>query len=176
MYFADAIPPTAALRAFWAAAAPALPMDVHVLVGSTGDIISDTDGSLQGTWSAPVTAVVDGSSNGVYAAPVGALVRWKTNSVLDAHRVSGSTFVVPISSPNFDGAGQIAASFQGVLANAAAALVVAAAPGFAIWHRPLTAAQGARMIPPRPAHLGATAVITGSGVPTKAVVLRSRRD
>ena len=176
MYFLDAIPPVAAVRAFWQALTPLMPATMSAQVVNSGDIIDDSTGDLVTTWVAAAQAVVSGTGTAAYSAPSGASVQWLTSTILDSHRVRGRTFVVPIPSSQYDTDGTLVPAAVAVLESAAAGLVTAGTPTFIVWHRPLTAAQAALRVPPGVAHPGGFAIVSGSRVADKAAILRSRRD
>jgi hypothetical protein len=166
----------APLRQFFAACKSQFPLDVQIKVETNGDVLDPATGKITNTWIGTDQPIVQGSSGGVYVAPVGILVRWLTAVVADGKRVRGRTFLVPGSGDSYDIAGQVNPAAQGVVAVAAAAFVAAASPSLIIWHRPFKGSAATATRPARPAHIGSAAGVTGSGVGTKAVVLRSRRD
>lgn len=152
-----------------------LPLDVTVKAETVGDIIDPLNGSLQGTWTTADAPAITGRSSGAYAAPSGLIVHWNTGDVLNGHRLRGKTFIVPLAGAGYQTDGSLDDAVRTLFIAGAAALVTAAAANFVVWHRPLTAAQGAKYKPPRPARSGGFSVVTGSDVPDKVMVLRSRR-
>lgn len=113
----------AALTSFFTAIAGVLPAGLQIAVQGSGDLIESTDGSLAGSWSGSGGGVVNASGSSGFTMGVGARVVWGTNGVHGGRRVKGSTFLVPISSNNFEGAGAIAASFISTVQAAADTLV-----------------------------------------------------
>lgn len=176
MFFLDAIPPVAAIHDFWDALATQLPGDVVATVENAGDIINDANGELVGTWAAATTAPVGGTAAGPYAAPAGAVVRWNTGTILDGSRLRGRTFIVPLSSAIYDGDGSLGGGVITIMQDAAAAFVTATTPTFVVWHRPLSAAAAGKRVPPGVAHPGGFGIVTGSSIPDRISILRSRRD
>ena len=166
----------APLRQFYAAIKSQFPLDVAIKVETVGDVLDPATGKITNTWVGTDQPLVQGSSGGVYSAPVGMLVRWLTAAVADGKRVRGRTFIVPAGGDAYDVTGQPNPAAQGIVAVAAAAFVSAASPSLVIWHRPFKGSAATATRPARPAHPGSVAGVTGSGVSTKAVVLRSRRD
>jgi len=176
MYSLTTIPELDAIRAFFFAQRNRLPSDVHLIVENAGDIIEDTTGALEGTWSTTAVTGIDGLGSGLYAAPAGYTVSWLTSTTLDGHHVRGRTFIVPANGSVYQSDGTInSTELPGIQADAAA-LVVAAAGALVVWHRP--------KFGPRPAGGGSRpllrdgghGVITGSSVADRVAVLRTRRD
>ena len=154
----------------------ATPNSVNYLVESAGDQIEDTTGELVGAWSATPESIVDCSNTSSYQGPTGVLLKWHTDTILDGHRVSGQTFMVPIAAGVFDNTGHVGSSDLAGFAGYASAFVIAQDASFVIWHRPRAAkaADGSR--PAVTARVGGHGLVTRSSVSTKAAVLRSRRD
>ena len=175
-YFLDVSTAIESLSTFWAAMATLMPVDVHINVPRTGDTIEDTTGKLTGSWIGGVTTPSVGGGAGKYAAPVGFMVGWETGQIMDGHRVRGKSFVVPAESGVFSTDGSLT---DGIITNIVAAantLILAQSTSLVIWHRPFAGRAATPTHPARAAHLGGHALVTGSRVPDKAVVLRSRRD
>ena len=176
MYFLDASTAVESVSKFWTTIAPAMPNDVHIAPERSGDTIEDTTGALTGSWLGGVVTPSSGGGAGIYAAPVGALVTWLTTTVLDRKRVRGRTFIVPCNSTIFETNGAIALGARQVFEAAAAQLIVEQSASFVIWHRPFKGSVATPTRPARPAHGGGHGLVTSMRVPTKATVLRSRRD
>lgn len=166
----------APLRAFYDSLKTVIPNDVQIMVESSGDIIDPATGGLTGAWVGVPSTTVGGEAAGSYAAPVGIIARWLTPVVADGHRLKGRTFIVPLAGNQFDTSGQPLFSIVDGLRVAAQTFVNAASPNFIIWHRPFAGSAATPGHPARPAHIGTTAIVTGSSAGTKAAVLRSRRD
>ena len=175
-YSSDAPATIAAIRTYWNALSGIIPVDVHIQVENTGDIIDPLTGALTGAWVGAAQAPVVGGSAEVYGAPVGALARWATNTILDGHRVRGRTFIVPVTSNFFTTSGALGPVASQTVTDASAALVVNSNATLTVWHRPFKGSAATLTRPARPAHPGGVAVVTGSSASPKAVVLRSRRD
>lgn len=152
-----------AVKSFITAVAPRFSTGVTFTVPNEGDLIEDETGALGGSWTEGTAATVSGSSNFVFAAPAGAVINWSTTAVVGRRRLRGRTFLVPLSAQNFDSDGSLAAAAVTDLRNLASTLWVAAA--LSIWHRPTTPGGSD----------GSSSPVTGSNVPDKAAVLRSRR-
>lgn len=162
-----------ALGAFFLAQEPHLPAGLTIVMEGFGDQISDVDGSLLGSWAAPVPSSTLGSSNTGYAAPAGCVIDWLTNVVVDGSRVVGRTFLVPLSNSSYDPEGTLNNTILAAIQTSADNLIAASAGNLVVWHRPRKSPVPPSTLPP---HAGSHAVITGSRVRDKVAVLRSRRD
>lgn len=152
-----------AIRTFFNALITFLPSGLTVQVPSSGDVISETDGTITGTWSVASTpAVVTGSAVASYAGNAGGVIHWLTAGVVVGRRVRGRTFIVPMVSA-FDTSGSLSSGALTALSNAAAAYVTGQAGVAVVWSRPA------------PGRSGSLHSITSSRVPDLAVSLRSRR-
>lgn len=153
-----------AVETFFGALNPVLfPAGLTITVPSSGDIITDTNGELSGTWSDPGTGgTITGTGSGDYALGVGMRVKWTTGSIFRGRRVKGSTFIVPIMGAIFDSTGTIDSATVSS-ASAAAQAMVTGGVTFKVWSRP---GEG---------YAGSSSDITGGSVPDKVSWLRSRR-
>jgi|SRR5665647_825412 len=153
-----------------------LPNDVSVQVQEFGDVIDDATGALTGAWS--TTPVLPCTFNGgvPYTAPAGFLAHWLTTTILDGHRLRGSTFFVPGGGSIYDTDGSISATHLTAIKAACATFFAAASGDLAVWHRPRAAAPATAYHPAVTARAGGHGIVTGYSVPDKSVVLRSRRD
>lgn len=131
---------------------------------SSGDEISEGDGSITGAWSVATTpSVVTGTGAGNYAGNAGAVIHWLTTGVNQGRRIRGRTFIVPIVSAAYDATGSLSTTFITTLTTAGNVLI-AANPGLInVWSRP------------RPGRSGSQFSISSCRVPDLAVSLRSRR-
>lgn len=153
-----------AIRTFFNSLAAGLPSGLTIQVPSSGDVLSETDGSIQTTWSVGSTpAVVTGTNLGAYAGNAGAVVHWLTAGVVSNRRVRGRTFLVPLCNDRYDTSGSISTAFLSTLSTAASTYVTAQAGAAVVWARPA------------PGRSGSMHAITSSRVPDLAVSLRSRR-
>jgi hypothetical protein len=134
-----------------------------VTVPSAGDVISDTDGSLQGVWGSGGGVAITGTGNTLYAAGVGARVQWRTAGVNNGRRVVGSTFIVPLDNNQYATDGTLATVCVGDLQAAGDALVTAQLSAFTIWSRSQDGGAGANH------------EVTSCLAPDKVSWLRSRR-
>lgn len=165
-----------ALQAFYVSCGGAFPSGISTQVEGQGDTIEATTGELVGSWSTAQPAPGGGGASGAYSAPTGGVINWLTGVVANGHRLKGRTFLVPLGGTQFDLTGSIeSAALTGLRANAST-LVSAVTNNFVVWHRPFPGAPAVGTKPARPAFSGSFAFVTGSSMPDKACVLRSRRD
>ena len=156
-------PPVSSIVTFWTALQGILPSGLTVSVPNSGDEIDPTTGKIVGSWSAGSSAVVTMTAAAAFSGGSGAVIHWLTSSVVNGHRVRGKSFIVPLTTGNYDSQGNLSAACLTTLRNAAAGLVTAGAGLFSVYRRPTTFTAGNEF------------PITGSSVPDLAAVLRSRR-
>lgn len=164
----DMVPLRPKVVAFCTGIRAYFPSTITFTVPSTGDVIRDTDGSLDGTWSTGATAVVNGSAAGAYGAPAGASVTWRTAALAAgasgrSRHLIGKTFLVPLAAAAFDTDGTLLASAVANLQLEANNLV----SGGDLYVRHHPTAPGAAD--------GFASVVTSATVPDRVAVLRSRR-
>lgn len=169
-----------ALFNFWGrlGSAGIFPGSWTATIASEGDIINSATGAIEGTWTGP-TLAPSASSNAPgtnYVGPAGACVRWRTATVADGSRVSGRTFLVPMTVNTFDAIGSLLETARVPIETISTQLVQEAAPGFVIWHRPRLARAASPGVTALLAHPGSLAPVTSSSVADVAAVLRSRRQ
>jgi hypothetical protein len=163
-YFAASEATVAPFETFFNSVGAVVPTIVSWSSDGVVDLIDDATGALLGTAGLSGGFTANASGGGNYSAPVGGLIRWDTGTVLGGKRFRGRTFIVPLEAARYDADGSLASGTVGVLAAAAAALLVAV-PTLAVWHRPAPGGSD-----------GEARIATFSAVPDKSVVLRSRRD
>lgn len=159
----DFAPAQAALNTFWSAIHNTWPSTFSVTLPTTGPIIEDTTGRLEGVWSGGGPLTVAGLGAGKYSAASGYLIHWLTGSFLNGRQVRGKTFFVPIDPGTYDTNGTIDNTTRTTIEAAANALVAAA--GLLVWHRPTEEAPSS----------GHAYPVTSAVVPDRVAVLRSRR-
>jgi len=142
--------------------------EVEVVEAESGDLVGTLPGNQQ-------TVAGTSSAGGYYAAPTGIQVTWLTPDIVNSHRVRGRTFLVPLANALNDNNGTPGAP-QLALAEAFADAMLD--PGlndciFGVWARPY---PGRTLPTPIAAREGSFHGASGSAVPDKFVVLRSRRD
>jgi hypothetical protein len=152
-----------------------LPPAVNMSLVTDVRLLRDSDGALQNIFTvAGITPVQGLAPSGGYSAASGGCIDWLTGAVHGRHMMTGRTFVVPLGSGEYTNTGQITSAAVLALANAGETMRTAAGPQFGVWGRPRPA--GGTVDKPIPALAGAWHPAISSRVPTKAVVLRSRRD
>lgn len=156
--------PTDEIHAFFIDLLAQFPLGYSVQVPNTGDTINDSTGQISGTWTGPDQDSIVGAYGGAYAAGVGASFRWRTQGVVNGHRVSGRTYLVPLLSSNYEDNGTIGAPTLMVLRAAAETLRTTTTGSMVVWSRP------------GPGRPGSSHLWTASSVEDKVAILRSRRD
>lgn len=163
-----------AIRSFFNSIAQFLPTGLTINVASSGDLINEVNGTLEGTWSsAPAPTVVTGAGTGAYAGNAGAVVHWLSSTVVKTRRLRGRSFLVPLTNTAYDASGSLSTGALSIITPAAQALVDTLAGHLVVWHRPVKAKP--THVPPIVAAPGSKAPVTGVRVPDLAVSLRSRR-
>lgn len=123
------------LHAYLTVAAQNMPPNVHLQILGEGDTINDVNGDLITAWVGAEPDDIVGTGGPNYSAPTGILQHWLTATVLDGHRVKGSTFIVPTTRDLFEADGTPSAANIAQMVTAAAALLTATSPNFVVWHR-----------------------------------------
>jgi hypothetical protein len=160
---------------FWSACAAFFPTTVSITVDPLVKVVEDTDGELVDVITVGTAPPgVSGTLSGQGPSPAGACINWATTTIHGSRRIRGRTFLVPIAALHFGSAGSIGGSAQAGFQAAASGLRTATGPTLGIWSRPRDADPTAT--PPVTARTGLIGPVTGNSVPSKAVVLRSRRD
>lgn len=175
-YALDSIGFVDTLHAAYSVAVDMFPTDVHWQVENTGDVIESTTGVITGAWiNTPVPSIA-GTAAGAYSAPSGGMVGWETETIVDGRRLRGKTFFVPLSAVAYAVDGSLTDIAVGRLQAIGSNVLDTMTGSLVIWHRP---AFGPRPVGggPRPiVRPGFHGLVTGSRVPDKSVVLRTRRD
>lgn len=154
------------VRTFFEAIKANIPANVTVTVPNEGDIITDTDGVLAGSWSEPSGGgITTGTFTGDYPQGVGIRIVWTTGGIYRGRRVKGSTFIVPIGGALFGTNGQLDPATQAIFASAATAFVGSGS-------MPLIYSRASDKAP---ATQGESNLITSAVVPSTVSWLRSRR-
>ena len=175
-YFLDINTATESLHTLFDAMKTILPNDVVVTVGAAGDVIEDTTGALVDSWVHAATLPVGGQSSAATAGPAGLLLGWDTSTILDGHRVRGKTFIVPVSSTQYGVNGSVLPAQQVAIKVATDAFLFEQSLSFVIWHRNRVARAATATHLAVTARAGGHGLVTSTRVPSKVVVLRSRRD
>jgi hypothetical protein len=137
------------------------------------DQIDPYTGNLTGTITKATGAdTVGGDVSTPFAVGAGVLVTWKTGVIVDGRRLSGRTFLVPLSA--YDNTGLISSSAVATIQGAANTLITNCATELQCWHRPRDAYTDKHGVA-HPARLGAAFPITAATVTSAGTTLRSRR-
>jgi hypothetical protein len=154
-----------AIEAFFDGIKGAVPDGVQWSIPSSGDLLVAETGELTGAWSDPGTGGVVSSSGGApFVNGTGARVVWNTAGVFGGRRVRGSTFIVPLVTGAFEGAGNLNSGNIALLQTKADALI-ADLDNMAIWSRPNNLASDN----------GEANQVTSATIPDKVSWLRGRR-
>jgi hypothetical protein len=151
-----------------------MPSTVTMSLRNDVRVLNDTDGTLINIYTVVGPANVVGTIADRYSEASGGVIDWLTNTVHGTRRMQGRTFVVPLSSLAYDGAGKLASTTVTALGTAAEAMRTATGPVFGVWGRPRAADP--THTPPITARAGLWGPAISSRIPTKVAVLTSRRD
>lgn len=151
-----------AFRAFFNSVASILATGVQISFPTAGQTIDEASGEVNGVWTVGAVSSVSGSGGAAFTNGVGCRVKWLTIGIVGGRKVTGSTFLVPISNPNFEGAGNITAAALSVV-SAAASTLAATPNALRIYSRKSAD------------HVGISWPVLGSNVPDQVSWLRSRR-
>jgi hypothetical protein len=125
-------------KTFWTSMAQYMAGQVTITVPNSGDVIDSATGDLTGTWTGGTSATLIGGGSGAYPGGVGACINWSTSSIVNARKVRGRTFIVPMAAGGYDATGTLLDTAVNTYRTAAALLVSSTAGDFHIWHRPTT--------------------------------------
>lgn len=154
---------TANLGTWFTAIKAYFPTGLQWTIPSSGDTISDLDGTLTGGWSGGTAASVIATGGGFYAAGTGAFIRWGTGLIVGGRRLKGRTFLCPITTGSYDADGTIAAATITAVNTATNTLV--ATNKLVVWHRPSVSG----------ASDGASTTITSGAIADQVTSLKTRR-
>lgn len=164
LYGADGAALSAGFRTFINGIKADLPDNVIITFPTSGDIVNDLTGDLNGAWTGGAVSNVTGTDPGNFFTAAGVGIRWNTTAIVFGRRLRGRTFLVPTTAAMWDTNGNLVpASVVGLQASVDA-FVTANSPNFKVWSRPQTDRGGT------------SATVTNGAVIPKGVVLRSRRD
>lgn len=163
----------AALVTFFNAVKNYVPTGVTWTVPGTTDLIETTTGQLTGVTTPGGGGTVLSSGGAVdYKPGVGGRVRWTSGGIVGGRKVTGTTFLVPMTSQETPNGVLQALTVTNITA-AANAYIANAAFEAGVYSRPRPA--GVRNGVPYAARAGSVYPILGSNVPTGITWLRSRR-
>ncbi len=162
-YYGVASPNVSDCKTFFNTIKDYFPNGLTWNIPSSGDELDSATGALTGVWLGTGGGSVVASGGAVpYAAGTGCRVKWSTGVIHNGRRVLGSTFLVPITTSNYDTSGTIGSTALTAFQTAATAF---AASGVAkgIWSKGRSEGDGIY-----------AAIATGE-VPDRVTSLRSRR-
>lgn len=146
---------------------------VVATVPNTGDVIDDATGALTGGWSAGTVGTYTATDSTGFVGGVGARIKWNTAGVVNGHRVTGSTFIVPIAKSKLTASGGIDTTALAGLATTANTMLGTSGVNFGVWSRPRAARTvGGVTIPAAP---GEFVGIASATLAPALTWLRSRR-
>ena len=127
---------TSALSTWFGSIANFVPLGVTFAIPNSGDIIDSASGALTGTWTDGTATFVTGLGNAKWVSGTGMRVTWRTAGIRNRRRVTGSTFIVPITAASFDTDGSIDPAVMTLVNSASSALLGSLSPDFVVWSRP----------------------------------------
>lgn len=143
-YSSDGLTPAAlpgAVLSFFDDIKGIVPSGVTWTIPSSGDVLDDTDGEIQGGWAETGGGSVSSTGTAEFAQGVGLRIKWVTAGVVAGRRVRGSTFIVPVVTADLQSDGTFRVNEINIMGAAAVALL-AADPTLGIWSRPTVARSG----------------------------------
>lgn len=140
LYFTEDTAAThlAALKAFFDAFAGNCPSGVTIRVPGNGDQV-DNSNHVTGAWSGTAPAISAGSAPTQFAAGVGMRVRWHTGVTQNSRLVTGSTFLIPLSTGAYQADGSILDTVVNAIQTAANTFVTSCAGDLRVFSKPKTA-------------------------------------
>ena len=169
------------ISSFFTAIRNYLPVDVHINVPASGDVLDPITGLITGVWAGGTPTPTVGNDAAGYNAAGGAMIKWSTAGIVRGHRVRGRTFIVPLGGDLYQTDGTLDNGVAAGLVLDATNLVTALSTNLFVWSRPRKATPQwtdvrGRVHAAKLASAGEVFPIVGAVVPDKSVVLRSRRD
>jgi hypothetical protein len=158
------------IRTFFTAVAGYLPNGLQLTFPSAVDTINESNGQLTASVGiTPMNFIQSGVTAGAYSGASGAVVRWQTTGIWHGKRVSGRTYLVPLTSAAYGNDGTLVTAAITTLQGAANTLITSYGDGLRVWARPFAGTAT------RPARTGMQFGAISATVPDLAAVLRSRR-
>lgn len=154
---------TTSLRAFAVSVRDLLPAAVTLVPEAEVRVLNTLNGSLSAVFATTPGAPVTGNASGIYASASGIRLDLQTSVIASGRRLRGRIYFVPAFGSAFANNGNVTA--------AAASIATTA------WGTWRDALQGAGLAPVVYSRThGIAAAVTGTSVPPRGAVLRSRRD
>lgn len=151
-----------AANTFFNAVKGLMPAGITISAPVSGNVLDELSGHVVGSWSAGASGPTVTTGFNIFVNGVGLRVKWPTIGIVGGRRVVGSTFLVPLSTESYEGAGNLTAATL-TTARAAAVAFGTSASAPRIYSRP-TSSHGGISFP----------TLTGD-VPDLVSWLRSRR-
>ena len=156
-------PDVSDLLAFFNAIKAYFPPGRQWNVPSSGDVIDDTNGELQGVWTGTGAGTVAATGTfAAYPAGTGARIRWLTGGIVNGRRVNGATFLAPLVAGAYQDNGTLNDTFISTVAAAGTALL--AGEPIRVWHRNSSGLSN-----------GSSHIVEGVNIPDRVTSLRTRR-
>ena len=174
-YFGGAGSPTgpeateavARVQAFWNSFKATMPTGVLIQVSGAVDTIDPATGTLTGGFTIATPSAISANGAGGFA-PVSTaiLLRHQTGVIVAGRRLTGRTFLSPITAASILTTGAISSTASTATLTAANLLKTTIVTGLSplVWHRPKNGSGGS------------SAFTAGFDTPSKPAVLKSRRD
>ena len=180
-YVTDGPTAVGPISSFFSSFSRDLPVDVHINVPASGDVLDPITGLISGVWAGGTPTPSAGADAAGYNAAGGAMIKWVTAGIVRGHRVRGRTFIVPLGGDLYQTDGTLDNGVRDGILLSATNLVAALSPNLFVWSRPRKATPQwtdvrGRVHAAKLASVGEVFPIIGAVVPDKSVVLRSRRD
>jgi hypothetical protein len=155
--------------------ATALPPTVTTQIDQTLELIDDVNGDLAGFFTMTPGNPHPGTAAGAYSAASGACISWSTDGIVNARRVRGRTFLVPVGGATLASDGTLDPTKLAALQNAANVLAAsdASTVQLVIWSRPVHKELSPELRIDRD---GTSWPVKTGLVRDKVAMLRSRRD
>lgn len=167
LYVGSSIVDMTAIKTFFNSLTNVQPNLLTYTIPVSGDQINEADGKLTGVWTGSNGGTAgSAAAAAAFSATSGAVIDWITSAIVGRRRVMGRTFVVPLTGVSYANSGQISSTTITTIQNAANTLITALAGELKIWHRPTKLAPNS----------GVAAQVVSARVPSKPMVLRSRRQ
>jgi hypothetical protein len=172
------VPNLSTLRLGLANLSAILPTGVTLQIENQGDSIETDGGAIDGSWSTSAQAAVVGAAGGAYASPTGAVITWLTDEIHGRRHLKGRTFFVPLAASAYGSNGSLLAGATTALQGVGNGLLAAGTGAkYCVWGRPVRPkGPDGKPVPGSVGTGGMGGIITSYKVPTKAMVLTSRRD
>jgi len=162
-YFNGGTADPAAISALFTSIAPYVAAGVGWNIPGAGDQLDVATGALTGSWSAAGGSLVASSGNAEHAQGVGCRIKWLTNGRRNNRRITGSTFIVPLSGDSYAEGGGLNSDAASAIGPKAYDLWTTLGGDMLVWSRP------------KPGEMGFVNSVVGVELSMDVTWLRSRR-